>query len=763
VFRRVAAALLVSAVALLSIQGSAVAVDSWKYKIEWTVQNSEAGKTNTVVLLPINVKQLVELKYIESSLTDLRIESGGQLMSHTARLVDGSLEVLIPQIDQYQSLTLTGYLGATPERAEPWGFSGEAVVTTPTGLTPETSSLQVSTTMTVPPRYVERTAETTLVPNQRPEPPAQRVIVTEDGTAFLFFRTGSGIEYSALLGKSWTDPVLISGTTSTDMFGVFYKDGKVVIVRNRGGITECYISVGTVSQTSITWGSWINAGGIMNNDGYDPTVTVDSSNRIVIGYSYYDGIDYHIRVSRGSDAWGWGTATTWTLYTGAYEEPNLVLALSSDKLYAIRQQVNTVKGHIFDGSSWSAAEYVSTRAANACRFSALSIGDDVYVTMGSYLLEGGLYDYWVDFRVRSGGSWQGAVELHQTLDDATLVLPRPAISTDGEKVAVMYNIRSAVQNVYKRVASVADTTAWTAEEKIWSGVHAEAQGAPSNALFFGLQDSDTNVIYSEEIKRALAGWAEVYGIRAFGDRVYGYLKTDVSEYLLSATSTPGLKALAISYDGSTFKLTVDGSEVASTAASGSVGAPTSFTITEGALWSSKVEVLIGGVSKAKFFGVIDAGSISDLSGTGNTGSEVKRYTTANPSGITVSASAITSYYQPPVFAPEVEPKVTVAEPTAPSEWVKEKTLSHIPMAGFVSWVAEALEIPERVLWAVGTICVVAALAVMCFTMTQNFIMSSFVAGTALVFASVIGSIPLWVVLPFAVITLSVYLLIRGRL
>jgi hypothetical protein len=214
----------------------------------------------------------------------------------------------------------------------------------------------------------------------------QRKTFYANGRFWAFYRILGGAYYfrSSTDGVSWSSETLLSNNYA-DWGGLSVCfDGTYVhyVVADSG--SPIYYRRGTPnSDGTITW-SAVEQTAVAGVEGLSygyPSITVDSSSYIWIGYTQYDGTNYYPYVTKsGNNDGTWGTTPGGFPYK--FSDVNngwqvVVLALTSGKVLAIYQNSDVISAsRLWSGSAWGAEK--TTTGAPYVECSAVANGDMVY-------------------------------------------------------------------------------------------------------------------------------------------------------------------------------------------------------------------------------------------------------------------------------------------------------------------------------------------------------------------------------------------------
>lgn len=195
---------------------------------------------------------------------------------------------------------------------------------------------------------------------------------------------------SSLDGTTWASPTYVVqagvGDFSTWWDGTYvyyvriYRDGRPEILHYRRGTPS--------ASGVITWTSeqTVETAASNDDDFESPTICVDSSDKPVISYTYWDDSDGKLYgyITKGGNTDGtWGSTAAgfpFQLSSSVETGATLVLPYSSDnKLMAIYCAGNaaTIRSKVYNGSSWGTENATTSAIENEGQFSAVVTSDDV--------------------------------------------------------------------------------------------------------------------------------------------------------------------------------------------------------------------------------------------------------------------------------------------------------------------------------------------------------------------------------------------------
>ena len=215
----------------------------------------------------------------------------------------------------------------------------------------------------------------------------QRKIIYDAGHWWYFYAYGGNLVYrTSSDGGSWSSETQTGAQASDGWhFSVWHNSPNISLVTVLTSTQYLYYRKGTLNSAgTITWSAdlqTIASGSEISTTTNYPTIAEDSG-----GYPYvtYGTQTTNLSMTKSDLKNGtWSTTSGYPIQLNDNSISNVygvVLPLTSQKMVALYRGLGTVfKSRIYNGTSWLTEEQASTSSVQSAFFSAVTIGDNVYL------------------------------------------------------------------------------------------------------------------------------------------------------------------------------------------------------------------------------------------------------------------------------------------------------------------------------------------------------------------------------------------------
>ena len=190
----------------------------------------------------------------------------------------------------------------------------------------------------------------------------QRKCFYANGRFWVFYSDGTNLVYcTSLDGMSWTSPTTIRACAGGNHFSIWFDDTYLHYVYCSA--SSLYYRRGTPdSDGSISWSALEQTVSTEYDTAWYPSIAVDSSRYVWIGYRDYFSPNYTPWVIKsGNNDGTWGTTPSGFPYqlstTSDTYWRTTIVSLTSLKIYVIyARNAQLPLGQLWNGSSWGSEE-----------------------------------------------------------------------------------------------------------------------------------------------------------------------------------------------------------------------------------------------------------------------------------------------------------------------------------------------------------------------------------------------------------------------
>jgi len=263
-----------------------------------------------------------------------------------------------------------------------------------------------------------------------------------------FYGDGSNVGYKTSLdGSTWSNFVVFGAQPNGPAISVCFDGTYLHYARETYGTTEdLYYRRGILnSDGSFTWSAveQLVIDATVDDRAEDPTVAVDSSGYVYIGYKWFDGTNRYPYITKNTNNDGtWSTASGYPLQlsTTAGGWGVSIIGLTSSRMYVIYAYGGArPRGKLYTGS-WGTEETITAlgnNIENGLFHSAVGINDDVHFVY----LKATSYD--ICYLKRTYGTgWSSEV----TVRSATTSTSSPALSINSNNDLYCFWVGSPTAN-----------------------------------------------------------------------------------------------------------------------------------------------------------------------------------------------------------------------------------------------------------------------------------------------------------------------------
>ena len=214
--------------------------------------------------------------------------------------------------------------------------------------------------------------------------PFQRKSFYANGRFWVFYSSGTNMVYcTSTDGTTWTSATTVRAASYGYRFSIWFDETYLHYAYAAG--TLLYYRRGTPnSDGTITWSAVEQTVSTTYNRANFPSISVDSSGYMWIGYRDYSSIDveyYPCVIKSGNNNGTWGTSTIYQLsITDSVNWRASVISLTSNKMLAIyAYDGTTIKSQRWTGSAWGTERVTTSNVYIGYYFCAVAQGDDVHL------------------------------------------------------------------------------------------------------------------------------------------------------------------------------------------------------------------------------------------------------------------------------------------------------------------------------------------------------------------------------------------------
>jgi len=292
--------------------------------------------------------------------------------------------------------------------------------------------------------------------------PCVRKCFHANGRFWVFYSDGSDMVYrTSTDGITWTDATIIGSCGHGYGFSVWFDGTYLHYALCYPADTPKYRRGEPNSDGSITWSAseqvfWQLSG----YTSHIPSISVDSNGYPFIAFLRGKDGEYYFHVTKSSKNNGtWETSPGFPYQLQDVDDSTTqdasIIPLTDSKMYVAYNYSTTIKGRLWDGSSWGDEETASVSNINtACCFSIVREGDDVHL-----VFTGGENQNVIYVKRTYGVGWGDEIVVH-TRVAAVLIEITSILSIDGDGTLYCFWIDSPTENhiFYKKcVDGVWDT------------------------------------------------------------------------------------------------------------------------------------------------------------------------------------------------------------------------------------------------------------------------------------------------------------------